>query len=75
MHVLEDLDGVNVARGLVAPSVVALTLMSPKYTVDGAGFAAESFAITSLDGLRSLHDLLGRMISAAEELSEEGGES
>lgn len=63
MHVVQDLDGVTIARGQADGEGVALTLFSPSgFTEGGSYFPAESITVNSVEGVRTLHNLLGNLL-------------
>lgn len=76
MHKLEDLDGFNTARALAAPSVINLTLGCPAYVTEGVHRPAESFQLSSRDGVQALRDLCDELLTEFDELnpSDEGDE-
>lgn len=76
MHKLEDLDGFNTARALAAPSVIDLTLSCPSYVAEGVHRPAESFQMSTRDGVRALRDLCDELLTEFDELNppEEGDE-
>ncbi len=62
MHVVEDLDGTNLARALVGPRIIELTLQCPKYVADGVVHPAESFTIASREGIATLAAICEQML-------------
>lgn len=73
MHVIEDLDGVTVARGQATADLCHITLMAASGFSEGTYFPAESLAITSLAGVAALRDLCERLIEAHMEAAQAGG--
>lgn len=62
MHTVEDLDGNTVARAFCDRVDASLTLLSPSGFVDGKYYPAESIALSGVDSIIKLHQLLGDLI-------------
>jgi len=75
MHVLEDLDGTNCARGIANADGITLTLLAASgFGTQGTFFPAESLTIETVAAVKALHELCGRLIEAHEEATG-GGEA
>lgn len=75
MHTVEDIDGINVARGVGNADSCSLTLMAPG-GFSGEGqiyYPPESLTINTLAGVAALRDLCERLIEAHNEASQAGG--
>jgi hypothetical protein len=67
MHIVQDLDGLNIARVMVdldpagaAEPTAKLVLTSPSgFGTQGGFFPAESFTLESVGGIAALYALLG----------------
>lgn len=76
MHVVEDIDGVVMARAVITRHSIVLALVAPSgFTSEtehaqGTFYPAESITIQTREGLESLHRLLGLMIEAHDEVRE-----
>lgn len=73
MHVVEDIDGVTVARGLATADKCQLTLMASSGFSEGCYFPPESIAVLSVEGIAALHNLCGRLLDDYAEQSQAGG--
>lgn len=71
MHVVEDLDGITTVRALATNGVCQMTLMCPKYTVDGTFYPAESFQLHGIETITALRDLCNRMLEECDTENEE----
>ena len=72
MHVVEDLDGVTIARGQATADICSLTLQAASGFSEGTYFPAESLGITTLAGIAALRDLCERLIEAHMEAAQAG---
>jgi hypothetical protein len=66
MHVVQDIDGVIVARGQATPDGVTLQLCAPSgFTEPGKSFyPAESLTVNTLDGVKNLRALCDDLLAA-----------
>lgn len=73
MHVLQDIDGVTVARGQATSDGVTLQLCAPSgFSEAQVYYPAESLTINTLAGLSALRQLCEELIEAHLELSQRG---
>lgn len=72
MHVIEDLDGINVARGQADADTCQITIMAPASSGDGGHIPAASLTISGLSAVADLHDLCGRLLEAHAEANQAG---
>jgi len=73
MHVVQDIDGVTVARGQATSDGITLQLVAPSGFSDGQGYyPAESLTLNTLAGLSALRQLCEELIEAHLELSQSG---
>ena len=70
MHVIEDLDGTNVARGQADADTCQITIMAPASLGDDGYVPAASLTISGLSAIADLHDLCDRLIEAHAEANQ-----
>lgn len=66
MHVVQDIDGTNLARGIAGEGLIKLTLMAASGFSDPGStyFPAESITIDSFEGVAALHKLCEELMDA-----------
>lgn len=73
MHIVQDIDGVTMARAQAGPDLLKLQLSAPSgFTEDGGFFPAESLSIEGREGIAALYELLEGMLAAFDEENDDG---
>lgn len=70
MHIVQDIDGVTMARGVASADTIRLSLVAPSGFAEGGNggfFPAESLTFDSINGIRSLGNLCLELVAAHEE--------
>lgn len=79
MHIVQDLDGLNIARARVAYEnngvTATMNLVAPAGFAEGKFYPAESFCLDTEEGIRALHTVLSAMVAELDELAAAGGEA
>lgn len=75
MHIVQDIDGTNIARAFANADTCELTIIAASgftQTANPIYFPAESLSITKLEGIAALRDLCERLIEAHMEAAQRG---